>query len=112
MIDITDNIKTVMKYPSMKEVTNMNLKDTGEMFKIIPRCIETVYEGEKIIEDFSEKEAEEFVSSFNTEQFKNTNFFETMPKLKHDIRVENPNTKVTSTVTLSGLQSFLIALLS
>ena len=45
MIDITDNIKTVMKYPSMKEVTNMNLKDTGEMFKIITRCIETVYEG-------------------------------------------------------------------
>ena len=107
VIDITDNIKTVMKYPSMKEVTNMNLKDTGEMFKIIPRCIETVYEGEKIIEDFSEKEAEEFVSSFNTEQFKKIQtFFETMPKLKHDIRVENPNTKVTSTVTLEGLQSF------
>ena len=37
VIDITDNIKTVMKYPSMKEVTNMNLKDSGEMFKIIPR---------------------------------------------------------------------------
>ena len=31
------------------------------------------------------------------------------PKLKHDIRVENPNTKVTSTVTLEGLiKVFLI----
>ena len=41
--------------------------------------IETVYEGEKIIEDFSEKGREEFVSSFNTEQFKKIQtFFETM----------------------------------
>mgnify|MGYP001439990754 CR=1 FL=1 len=107
VIEITDSIKTVMKYPSMKEISSLNLKNTQEMFKIIPRCIKTVYDGEKIIEDFTEKEAEDFVSSFNTEQFqKIQSFFETMPKVKHDIRVENPNTKVTSTVTLEGLQSF------
>ena len=29
-----------------------------------------------------------------------------MPKLKHDVEVENPNTKVKSTVSLEGMQSF------
>ena len=39
--------------------------------------------------------------------FKNLqDFFMTMPKLKHDVEVENPNTKVKCTVSLEGLQSF------
>jgi hypothetical protein len=29
-----------------------------------------------------------------------------MPSLKHEIEVTNPNTKVKSTVTLQGIQSF------
>ncbi len=44
----------------------------------------------------------------NTEQFqKVTQFFETMPRLRHEIKVTNPNTKVESEVMLEGLQSFL-----
>ena len=33
-------------------------------------------------------------------------FFDTMPQLSHEIEVENPNTKVKSTVKLEGLASF------
>ena len=33
-------------------------------------------------------------------------FFDTMPQLSHEIEVENPNTKVKSTVLLEGLASF------
>ena len=43
----------------------------------------------------------------NSSQFKDIEkFFETMPKLKHDITVKNPKTKVESTVVLEGLASF------
>jgi len=43
----------------------------------------------------------------NTKQFKDIEvFFETMPKLSHQIKVRNPNTKVTSDVVLEGLASF------
>ena len=34
------------------------------------------------------------------------NFFQTMPTVKHEVEVENPNTKVKSTVTLQGMNSF------
>ena len=50
----------------------------------------------------------EFLDQLNTEQFMGvTNFFETMPKLRHTIEVTNPKTNVTSEVLLEGLQSFL-----
>jgi len=33
-------------------------------------------------------------------------FFETMPRLRHEIEVENPKTKVKSKVTFEGLADF------
>ena len=33
-------------------------------------------------------------------------FFEGMPSLKHEIEITNPNTNVTSTVTMEGLKDF------
>jgi len=33
-------------------------------------------------------------------------FFDTMPQLKHVMEVENPKTKVVSTVTFRGLSDF------
>ena len=34
-------------------------------------------------------------------------FFETMPKIRHVVSVTNPNTKVTSDVTIEGMNNFL-----
>ena len=57
--------------------------------------------------DCTKKELLEFVERLNSIQFKEVEkFFDTMPKLSHEIEVENPNTKVKSTVTLEGLASF------
>ena len=51
----------------------------------------------------------EFFDSLNTEQFKNiSDFFESMPKLRHVVEVTNPETKVKGEVLLQGLQSFLV----
>ena len=53
------------------------------------------------------KELLEFVERLNSIQFKEVEkFFDTMPKLSHEIEVENPNTKVKSKVALEGLASF------
>ena len=64
--------------------------------------------GELVIETMnSEKELLEFVERLNSIQFKEVEkFFDTMPKLSHEIEVENPNTKVKSKVVLEGLASF------
>ncbi|BCU96656.1 MAG: hypothetical protein CM15mV13_0940 [uncultured marine virus] len=43
----------------------------------------------------------------NSQQFTSVQkFFETMPKLSHEIEVFNPKTEVKSTVTLEGLALF------
>ena len=57
-----------------------------------------IYEekGEKVYEakDQTKKELTEFIESMNTTQFKEVQtFFDTMPKLKHTIKVKNPKTK-------------------
>ena len=107
IIDVNDTIKIVMKYPTLKEITSIDTRKTEDLFKVIPKCIKSVYEGEKIIEDFTDEEISDFVNNLNSIQFKSIqDFFMTMPRLKHDIEVDNPVTKVKSTVTLEGVQSF------
>ena len=55
----------------------------------------------------TKKELIEFVEQLNTKQFKELQkFFDTMPKLKHEIEVKNPKTKKKSKVTLNGLNDF------
>ena len=57
--------------------------------------------------DCTREELVGFVEQLNSTQFREIeNFFDTMPKLSHDIEVENPQTKVKSTVKLEGLANF------
>ena len=57
--------------------------------------------------DYSDEDKKTFLESLNHDQFaKIQSFFETMPTLKHDVEVTNPQTQVTSTVTLSGINAF------
>ena len=54
-------------------------------------------------------EAAEMWNDFDTTQFKKvSNFFETMPRLRHIVEVTNPETKVKSEVPIEGLASFLV----
>ena len=49
----------------------------------------------------------EWIEGLNTKQFKDIQkFFDTMPKLKHEITIKNPKTKKESKITLNGLNDF------
>ena len=80
-----------------------------QSFEIIASCIDQVYNEEEswAASDCTKKELLEWVETLNTNQFKLIEeFFSTMPKLSHTIKVKNPNTKVENDVTLEGLASF------
>ena len=48
-----------------------------------------------------------FIESLNTQQFQKVQqFFDTMPKLKHAVELDNPKTGVKSKVVLQGLNDF------
>ena len=111
-IKLDDTYTMRLKYPSLDQFIdeNFNFDETKDnSFDIISSCIEMVYSDEEAWEakDCTKKELLEFVERLNSSQFKEVEkFFDTMPKISHDIEVENPNTKVKSTVKLEGLASF------
>ena len=112
-IKLDDALTLRMRYPSMEEfiknnfaVSDISVDDTFEM---ITSCIEQVYNEEESwsAKDCSKKELKEFVEQLSSKQFKEIeNFFGTMPRLSHKIKVLNPNTDVESEVVLEGLASF------
>ena len=112
-IELTDSMGLIMTYPNINSFTESGIQEinASNMLDVISACILQIYEdnGEKVYEakDQTKKELIEFIESMNTEQFiKVQKFFDTMPKLKHTIKVKNPKTKKTSDVTLSGLSDF------
>tara|TARA_B100000073_G_scaffold292887_1_gene256359 strand:- start:243 stop:953 length:711 start_codon:yes stop_codon:yes gene_type:complete len=111
VIMITDKIGLTMKYPTMDKLMGYNLENLSSMdstFGIIKDCLENVFDEVEVHDEMNQKELQEFIESMTTDQFqKITDFFTTMPKLKHTVKVTNPNTGKESEIVLEGMQSFL-----
>ena len=115
IIKLDDNLSVEMNYPSFQEFINTNFEfeeDTSQVdksFDIITSCIGQVFNEEESwsSSDCTKKELQEFIESMNSKQFKDIeNFFTTMPKLSHKLKVKNPKTEIESEVVLEGLASF------
>jgi hypothetical protein len=115
IIKLDENLSMKLKYPSLEQFVENNFEvnesdsDVNKSLSMIISCIDIVYDQEESwsAADCSKKELEEFVEQMNTKQFKEIeNFFVTMPKLSHTIKVKNPNTKIESEIVLEGLASF------
>ena len=103
----------IMTYPTIDSFRDSGIRDinASNMLEVISGCILQIYEknGEKTYDpkDQTKKELTEFIEQLNTKQFKQVQkFFETMPKLKHTIKIKNPKTKKESEITLTGLNDF------
>ena len=103
----------IMTYPTIDSFLDSGIEkiDANNMLDVISTCVLQIYEknGEKVYQakDQTKKELTEFIESMNSAQFKKVqSFFDTMPKLKHTIKVKNPKTKKSSEITLSGLNDF------
>jgi len=112
-IELSDDMGLIMTYPTIESFVKNGIENISptNMLDLVGSCILQIYEekGEKIYEakDQTKKELSDFIESMNTKQFKQIQeFFDTMPKLKHTIKVKNPKTKKESDVTLTGLNDF------
>jgi hypothetical protein len=111
-IELTDEMGIMMKYPTIDSFAgDMSEINASNMLDVISSCIDSIYDkgGEEVFEakDQTTKELIEFIEQLNSKQFKNIQgFFDTMPKLKHTIKVKNPKTKKESEVVLQGLNDF------
>lgn len=113
-IMLNDDTGIIMKYPGFKQFVNLtllndNLETTEDIFNLVADCVDQVFQGEEVwnANDMKRKEIIDFLEGMTQQQFELLQkFFETMPSLKHEFTVLNPNTGVPSTYTLEGLQSF------
>ena len=112
-IELDNGMGIIMTYPTISSFADSGIRDinASNMLDVISSCILQIYEknGEKTYDpkDQTKKELREFIEQLNTKQFREVQkFFETMPKLKHDITIKNPKTKKESKITLTGLNDF------
>ena len=112
VIDEERKLGVTMKYPTLKDIDGETL--TGDIniektYKMIENSIESIYEGETVhmAKDLEKNELNEFLENLTAIQMRKlTDFYSSMPRLEHKVKVKNPKTEVESEVTLKGLASF------
>lgn len=113
-IMLSDDVGIVMKYPGLNQFINItllnkNLSTSEEVLNLVADCVDQIFQGEEVWDssDMKHSEIVDFLEGMTQQQFdKVQEFFETMPSLRHQFEVVNPNTGKVSVYTLEGLQSF------
>lgn len=105
-IQLTDDIQLIMSYPKIYTIDSIN---SDNSYDIVVKCVQQIIEGDKIHEkvDMNDKDLVDFIESMSTDNLNDVlKFFDTMPKIKHQINVINPNTNVENTINMEGIESF------
>ena len=114
-IELTGDIGVKLGYPQLdtiqKYITPGGTLATNDIFKLIIDCIEYIWEGDEIYKakDSTKKELSDFIESLSTGQFnKIRKYFESIPRLKHDITWTCPKCDKSAPLVLEGLDSFFV----
>ena len=110
-IAVTDNITIFMRYPTLKDMTNVSTDTTevATVFDLIKRCVSEIHDEKTVYNriDISEKELDEFIDNLPSSIFETLGeFFSSMPKVLHPVKVKNPKTGKSGEIVIEGIQSF------
>lgn len=111
VIDLDGNIGVELREPTLGLVEKLDIKEGQEasresVYKLLAGCIVKVYDSEEVYDDFTEKEAVEFIQNLDMNMFeKLKQFYDTLPKLKHTLHYENENGNERK-IALQGLADF------
>ena len=108
VIKISEDITVEMKYPDLEYFTKVNfIGEEPDVYELVAKCIKRVYVGEEDYSSFTLDESKAWIEALTNTQFDAIQqFFETMPTLRHVLKVKNPKTKVVNEVVLEGLSDF------
>ena len=112
-IEISDKIGIKMKFPEIDAIQKYSSVEgamkAADIFKLIIECIEYIWDGDEIFKakDHSKKELNDFIDSLSSGQFQQVReFFESMPRLSHDVDWKCPRCGKSKTLVLTGVDSF------
>ena len=107
IVKLDDSLSLKLRYPSMEQFISTNFEsaeESGNEIKttldMIISCIDNIFNDEESwpASESTKKELGEFLDQLNTKQFKLIeDFFATMPKLTHTLKVKNPKTRTITT---------------
>ena len=117
IVQLDDKYSMKLKYPSLDQFIENNFdfemaapnESVSAAMSMLSSCIDMIYDEEESWDasESTKEELDDFIDQLNTKQFQEVEeFFRTMPKLSHKIKVTNPQTGVESEVVLEGLASF------
>ena len=111
-ISLYNDVGITLKYPTMdviKKLESLDQSNIESVFDVIVDCIDYIYTTDEIFyaKDQTKAELTEFLNNLTSDQFvKIQKFFETMPKLKHEIDYSCPVCGKEHHKILEGLNSF------
>jgi hypothetical protein len=111
-IELFDDVGVIMKYPTInviKQLENINTNDIDNVFNIISSSIDIIYNGDEIFhtKEQNKKDVVEFLENLTSNQFnKIQKFFETMPRLRQQVKYTCPVCSRDHDKFLEGLDSF------
>ena len=110
IVKLDGDLTIEMQYPDLDYFTKINFMDEKvDEYELVAKCIKRVYVGEDDFTSDSLDESKAWVEGLTNNQFeKIQSFFETMPTLRHVLKVKNPKTKVVNEVVLEGLSDFFV----
>lgn len=94
VIKINEDSGIIMRYPPASLYSDQEFLSLqkDQLFELIIRCIDKVYDGEEVYEskEFKKEELTEFIENLNVKIFEKVyNFLSSTPKLKHTIEYKN-----------------------
>ena len=109
-IKLNDDISIKMKYPTISN-TDMftDTNDVNKVFEIMETSIDYVYDSETVYDEFTKEELKSFLESMDKDQLeKIMNFFNTMPRLEHEIEYTCTNCGEVQKYILRGISDFFM----
>jgi hypothetical protein len=111
-IALFNDVGVIMKYPTMdliKSIENIDESDFAQLVSVVANSIDSIYTGSEVFhaKEQTKEELVAFVENLTTEQFaKVQEFFETMPKLRHEVDYTCPVCNKAHHKVLEGINSF------
>lgn len=110
LIEISPGTFIKMRYPDISFFNEgVNINNINTTVSLVSRCIDSVTIDEEVYNsvDMTGDELDEWLDGLTTEQFKKiSEFFESMPKMSHTLKLKNTNNGEDFTVKLEGLADF------
>lgn len=113
LIQLTDDIHMQMRYPTFNELALLLTSEESSqdaMYDIMVSCIDMIIQGEDVhkLRDYTKEEVDDFIGSLNKKHLAAIKqFFDTMPKLRHEINYKN-SAGDDKTFVIQGMDAFFI----